>query len=326
MSWEPPAFTPSPSDRLPGGQCWILPETASTGYGRCMDKRDEVREFLTRLRGRITPERAGVMLFGGERRVSGLRREEVAQLAGVSTAYYTRMERGDLSGVSESVLYSLARALHLNDAETQHLLDLARLASGSPRRPARTRRQSEMPPRILQLIESMPDVPTVAITRLGTPVAANPLGKALMPSMFPADSPPMNVARYLFLDPGSQDFFLDWETTAREMVSTLRLIAGNDPTDRALAALVGELATRSEEFRIWWGSHTVRAHTTGTKRINHPVVGELELGYESLSIPGNSEIGLTVYLPEPGTTSADAVTMLRSWIAASPQSSTAAKG
>jgi transcriptional regulator with XRE-family HTH domain len=279
-----------------------------------MDTRHEVHEFLTALRGRITPEKAGLTLYGGERRVPGLRREEVAQLAGVSTAYYTRMERGDLSGVSESVLFTLVNALQLTDAETQHLFDLARTATG-PRRAPRSRSETRVPPRIVQLIDTMQDVPAIAMSRLGDPLASNALGRALFPYIFPVDAPPVNTARYLFLDPGSQAFYLDWETVAREMVSALRLLAGHDPSDRALAALVGDLATRSTDFRTWWGSHTVRTHSSGAKRINHPVVGEITLGYESLALPTTPGIGLTTYLVEAGTPSADALSLLRSWIA-----------
>lgn len=282
-----------------------------------MDTRHEAQEFLTALRSRITPEKAGLTVFGGERRVPGLRREEVAQLAGVSTAYYTRMERGDLSGVSESVLYALVSALQLNDAESQHLFDLARSATGPVRAP-RARREVAVPPRIVQLIDTMHDVPTVAISRLGTPLAANPLGRALLPYMFPADGPAVNSARYLFLDPDARQFYFDWEKTAREMVSALRLIAGHDPSDRALSGLVGELATRSSEFRTWWGSHTVRTHSTGSKRINHPVVGEMTLGFESLLLPATPGVSLTTYLTEPGSPSADALDLLRSWIAEEP--------
>jgi transcriptional regulator with XRE-family HTH domain len=228
-----------------------------------MDLRGDVQQFLTGMRARLTPEQAGVTLFGGERRVPGLRREEVAQLAGVSTAYYTRMERGNLRGVSESVLRSLARILQMNDAETQHLFDLARAASEGARTP-RVKPQSRLPQRAAQLIDAMPDVPTVALGRLSDPVGANALGRALFPHIFPADGEPLNHTRYLFLDDRSREFYADWERSAREVVSAMRLIAGRDPSDRALMALVGELATHSPEFRIWWAGHTVKTHTSGT--------------------------------------------------------------
>jgi transcriptional regulator with XRE-family HTH domain len=280
-----------------------------------MDTRHEVQEFLTALRARITPDMAGLTVFGGERRVPGLRREEVAQLAGVSTAYYTRMERGDLSGVSESVLSALGRALQLNPAESTHLSDLARAASG-PRRAQRMKPEPRVPPRMGQLLDTMGDVPALALTRLGNPVASNALGRGLFPHLFPEDgAAPVNHCRYLFLDDRSQVFYPDWETSARESVSSLRLLSGQDPSDRALASLVGELATRSEEFRTWWGGHTVRTHASGTKRINHPVVGELTVGYDVLALQSEPGLIITTYLPEPGSTSADALAMLRSWIA-----------
>lgn len=279
-----------------------------------MDTPHEVQQFLTALRGRITPEQAGITAFSGERRVPGLRREEVAQLAGVSTAYYSRMERGDLSGVSESVLHSLARALHLNEAESTHLFDLARTATG-PRRIARVKPEPRATARLMQLLDTMPDVPALAMTRLGTPVASNALGRALFPDLFPAGAAPLNNVRYLFRDPRSQEFYTDWEDVARQTVSALRLLAGHDPSDRALMALVGELSTHSADFRTWWGGHTVRTHTSGTKRINHPIVGEMTLIYDSLAVLSTPGLGLTTYITEPGTPSADALNLLRSWIA-----------
>jgi transcriptional regulator with XRE-family HTH domain len=281
-----------------------------------MDTRNEVQEFLTALRGRISPEKAGLTVFGGERRVPGLRREEVAQLAGVSTAYYTRMERGDLAGVSESVLYGLVNALQLNDAESEHLFDLARVATGT-RRPSRMNTDARVSPQVAQLIATMRDVPVVALSKLGDPLGSNPLGRALFPDLFPDNAAPLNTARYLFLDPRSRSFYPDWEAVARESVSAMRLLAGHDPSDRQLSALVGELATRSTEFRTWWGSHTVRTHSTGTKRINHPVVGEMTLSYQTLTMQSPPNVRLATYLAEVGTPSADALDLLRSWAATS---------
>lgn len=277
-----------------------------------MTSQSDVQQFLTALRGRITPEKAGLTVFGGERRVPGLRREEVAQLAGVSTAYYTRMERGDLSGVSESVLYALIRALQLDEAESAHLFDLTRAASG-PRREVRIKPEPRLSPLVAQLLDTMRDVPAVAMNRVSTTAGSNALGRALFPDLFPADGAPVNSARYLFLDERAKTFYLDWEASAREAVSALRLLAGQDPSDRALMALVGELATRSSDFRTWWGGHTVRTHTTGAKRIRHPLVGEMTLSYESLLLPSNSGIVIATYLAESGTASAEALDLLRSW-------------
>lgn len=279
-----------------------------------MSTQNEVQQFLTALRARMTPEKAGLTLFGGERRVPGLLREEVAQLAGVSTAYYTRIERGDLGGVSESVLYALVRALQLDAAEATHLFDLARAATG-PRREPRTKPESHVTPLVAQLLDTMRDVPAVAMNRVATVAGSNALGRALFPHLFPVDAAPLNSARYLFLDERSKDFYVDWETTAREAVSALRLLAGQDPSDRALMSLVGELATRSPEFRTWWGGHTVRTHTTGTKKINHPVVGTMTLAYATLVVPTSSGIVIATYLTEPASPSADALDLLRSWAA-----------
>lgn len=279
-----------------------------------MDTRHEVHEFLTALRGRITPEKAGLTTFGGERRVPGLRREEVAQLAGVSTAYYARMERGDLGGVSDSVLFALVNALQLNEAESEHLFDLARNATGT-RRPSRARADARLSPQLAQLMDTMRDVPVVALSKLGDTLGSNTLGRALFPHLFPDDGQPVNTARYLFLDPRSRTFYPEWDTVARQSVSALRLLAGHDPSDRQLAALVGELATRSTEFRTWWGSHTVRTHISGTKRIDHPIVGEMALSYQTLTIQSTPNVRLATYLAEIGTPSADALDLLRSWAA-----------
>lgn len=191
---------------------------------------------------------------------------------------------------------------------------LARAAT-QPRRGPRTRPEVRITARVAQLLDTMRDVPAIAMSRLGDPVASNALGRALFPDLFPDDGKPLNSARYLFLDPRAQTFYPDWETVARQGVSGLRLLAGQDPSDRALMALVGELATHSDDFRTWWGGHTVRTHTSGSKRINHPLVGELTLGYETLAVPSTPDVSLATYLPEPGSPSADALDLLRSWIA-----------
>ena len=280
-----------------------------------MDLRDDIQQFLTGMRARLTPEQAGVPLFGGERRVPGLRREEVAQLAGVSTAYYTRMERGDLRGVSESVVRALARALHMDAAETQHLVDLVRVSSAGGAASSRTSSRTPLPARAAQLLDTMTDVPAIALGRLGDPLGSNALGRALFPDLFPDGAPPLNHTRYLFLDDRSREFYVDWERSAREVVSGLRLLAGQDPADRGLTALVGELATHSTEFRTWWAAHTVRIHATGNKTLRHPIVGDLTVGYDSLAFASAPQVQLVTYLAQPGTASADALDLLRSWLA-----------
>ncbi|WP_326761636.1 helix-turn-helix transcriptional regulator [Streptomyces phaeochromogenes] len=280
-----------------------------------MDFGRDVQRFLTEMRARLTPEEAGVTVFGGERRVPGLRREEVAQLAGVSTAYYTRMERGNLRGVSESVLRSLARTLRMDDAEAQHLFDLARAASEGARTRRAKPRPARLPQRAAQLIDTMSDVPTVALGGLGDVLAGNALGRALFPHLFPDNGQPLNHTRYLFLDERARDFYVDWERDAHHVVSALRLIAGRDRSDPALMALVGELATHSHEFRTWWAGHTVNVHSAGTKAIRHPVVGELTVAYETLTLGSAPDVRIVTYLADPGSTSADALAMLRSWTA-----------
>jgi hypothetical protein len=224
------------------------------------------------------------------------------------------MQRGDLGGVSDSVLFALVNALQLNDAESQHLFDLARSATGT-RRHSRVRADARLSPQLAQLMATMRDVPVVALSKLGDPLGSNPLGRALFPDLFPADAAPLNTARYLFLDPRSRSFYQDWDAVARESVSAMRLLAGHDPSDRQLSALVGELATRSAEFRTWWGSHTVRTHSTGTKRINHPIVGDMTLSYQTLTVQSAPNVRLATYLAEIGTPSADALDLLRSWTA-----------
>ncbi|MFE7571549.1 helix-turn-helix transcriptional regulator [Streptomyces sp. NPDC057539] len=275
----------------------------------------DVQQFLTEMRARLTPEEAGVTVFGGERRVPGLRREEVAQLAGVSTAYYTRMERGNLRGVSESVLRSLARTLRMDKAETQHLFDLARAASEGIRTRRAKPRPVRLPQRAVQLIDTMSDVPALALSPLGDVLAANALGRALFPHLFPDNDQPLNHTRYLFRDERAREFYVDWERDAHHVVSALRLLAGRDPSDPVLMALVGELATHRPEFRAWWAGHTVAAHAAGTKAIRHPVVGELTVAYETLALGSAPDVRIVTYLTDPGTPSADALALLRSWIA-----------
>lgn len=283
-----------------------------------MDNKREAQQFLTAARGRLSPERAGVAVFGGERRVPGLRREEVAHLAGVSTDYYTKMERGDLSGVSEGVLLAVARGLLLDEAETTHLLNLARASTGRARR-RRTRPEVRVPPRLVQLVDAMPDVPVIAQDRLSRPVASNALGRALFPDLFPAGAAPINHALYIFLDPRARTFYADWDTSARGAVAAMRLAAWQEPDDVGLMALVGRLTTQSPEFRTWWGDHRVRTHGSGVKHIHHPVVGQLTLASLNLAAPTVPGISISTYLTDPGTPSADALDLLRSWIASPAQ-------
>ncbi|HEY5988128.1 MAG TPA: helix-turn-helix transcriptional regulator [Streptosporangiaceae bacterium] len=287
-----------------------------------MDTRNEIRDFLTSRRARITPEQAGLPGYGGGRRVAGLRREEVALLAGVSVDYYTRLERGNARGVSGSVLEALARALQLNEAERAHLFDLARAAHPAApprRRPAR----NQVRPAIQQILDAMTAAPAYVRNGRADILAANQLGTALFSPLFDSPARPPNTARFVFLDPRADGFFADWERVASEVVATLRSQAGRDPYDRGLSDLVGELSTQSEPFRIRWAAHNVRFHHTGVKRIHHPVVGDLTLNYQTMELPTGADLTMAVYTAEPGSPSQDALNLLASWAATLDQAETA---
>jgi len=278
-----------------------------------VDNRNEIRQFLTSRRARITPEQAGLPVYGANRRVAGLRREEVALLAGVSVDYYTRLERGNLGGVSEAVLDALAQALQLDEAERGHLFDLARAANTSAptrRRPA----QRRVRPGVQRILDAM-DAPADVRNGRRDILAANRLGYALYSELFIDPVRPANVARFVFLSPRAWDFFPDWEGTANDLVANLRTEAGRNPHDRGLQDLVGELSTRSQEFRTRWAAHNVRQHQTGRKRLHHPVVGDLELTYEVLTLPADPGLSLVVYGAEPRSASQDGLRLLASWAA-----------
>ena len=279
-----------------------------------MDTRSEVREFLTSRRDRITPDQAGLPAFGGaQRRVPGLRREEVSLLAGVSVDYYTRLERGDLSGVSDGVLDALARALQLDEAETAHLFDLARTANASPVVRTARKKTGTLRPSILRLLDAMTEAPAIVRNSYFDYLAANALGRALYSPVFTVPAP--NSARFAFLDPTAQEFYPEWERNTQELVAAMRGEAGRNPFDRKLTDLVGELSTRSERFRILWAAHNVRFHRSGVKRINHPVVGEMELTYEAFELPADPGLQMSTYTAEPGSASEEKLRMLASWAA-----------
>jgi transcriptional regulator with XRE-family HTH domain len=273
-----------------------------------MDARSEIREFLTSRRAKLKAADVGLPDYG-TRRVPGLRREEVAVLAGVSVPYYTRLERGDLAGASDSVLDALARALQLDDAERAHLFDLARAAQPIAPPPRRRPAKHRIRPSVQQLLDAL----TGAAAHIGNErldiLAANPLGRALYPQMLDGHERP-NAARFVFLDPRARDFYIDWDRTARDIVATLRSAAGRNPYDRDLTDLVGELSTRSEEFRQHWARHDVRFHISGIKRFHHPHVGELQLNYERLDVVFDTGLTIFTYTADPGTPSADALSLL----------------
>jgi transcriptional regulator with XRE-family HTH domain len=285
-----------------------------------VDNRAEIREFLVTRRAKITPVQAGLQPGGGRRRVPGLRREEVAVLAGVSTEWYVRLEKGHISGVSDEVLGAVASALQLDEAERLHLFDLARAAK--PSRPPRRRARQAVRPSVLRILESMAGTPAFIRNGRLDVLAVNPLGRALYAPVFDDPVRPANLARFCFLDPVSRVFYPDWEEVARSTVALLRTEAGRDPYDRELSDLVGEFATRSEEFLSLWAAHDVRLHQHGTKHFRHPVVGLVDVAFDSMPLPASEDQGLTMtcYTAEPGSPSDDALKMLASWIASTPVS------
>ena len=271
----------------------------------------EIREFLASRRARITPEQAGLRAHGGRRRVPGLRREEVALLAGISVEYYTHLERGNVRGVSEDVLDAVARALQLDEIERTHLLDLIRAAKQRP-----ARRQpivQRVRPGVQRLLDTMTEA--AAFVRNGRldVLAANRLGYALYSEALVNPDRPANLARFVFLDPQSRTFYRDWEGIADAAVGNLRAEAGRDPYDQDLTALVGELSMRSEEFRARWAAHDVRQYRSGTQPFRHPLVGDLTLSYEALEITADVGLVLIAYSAELDSPSHEALTRLANW-------------
>jgi MmyB-like transcription regulator ligand binding domain/Helix-turn-helix domain len=282
-----------------------------------VDNRSEVREFLVSRRARLTPDRVGLPA-GSTRRVPGLRRSEVAALAGVSVEYYAKLERGALAGASASVLEAIARALQLDDAERAHLFDLARTTQSTAAHARPTRRSSTQwttRPSLQWALDAVTG--GAAFVRNGRMdlLAANQLARAFYADVYADPHRPPNIARFTFLDPNAQRFYPQWDLAADICVAILRTEAGRAPHDKGLHDLVGELSTRSDEFRTRWGAHNVRHHGTGTKRFHHSVVGDLELAYEGLDMAAEPGLTLTIYTAEPGSPSDEALHLLASWAA-----------
>lgn len=285
-----------------------------------MDISADIREFLTSRRARRSPIEAGLPDFGGRRRVPGLRREEVALLAGMSTEYYVRLERGNAKGVSESVLEGVSRALNLDDAERSHLYDLVRVANdgAEPHRRRRPTRPRKVTTTTQQLLDAMRDVPAIIQNARLDLIATNVLGRAVFSEMFALPQRPVNFARFVFLEPRALNFYRDWHDAATQTVALLRSEAGRSPHDRTLSDLVGELTVKNETFRDLWSSHDVRQHSTGMKSITHPIVGDLDLDYEAMTLA--SGLQLIAYSAPPTSATTDALAVLASWSAPHPSS------
>lgn len=283
-------------------------------------KNANVREFLATRRAKITPEEAGIPRGSGVRRVPGLRREEVALLSGVSVDYYTRIEKGDLTGVSDEVLDALARTLRLDEDENAYLYDLARSAQRPARARPTSRAQTAVPQPVQLLIDSMSTTPVIALSRRLDVLAANALGRALFdvvyasPTRRSAASPP-NLASFVFLDPAAAGFYDDLDEAAATCVKRLRAQAGATPHDRQLAQLIGELSTRSADFSARWAAHDVGIHRAGTKVLRHHEVGELVLGFEELTLDSAPSITLSTYVTEPTSPTAERLQLLAAWTA-----------
>jgi transcriptional regulator with XRE-family HTH domain len=284
-----------------------------------MDNRAQVREFLISRRERISPAQAGLPAYGGSnRRVKGLRREEVALLAGVSIDYYVRMERGNLAGASDAVLDGIASALQLDEAERAHLFDLARAAQPAPPRQRRSK-TSGVTDGIQQFLDAITDAPAWVRNARHDMLAANRLARALYAPVLADPRRPANNARFIYLDPAAREFFADWERAADDIAAMLRSEAGSNPHDKQLIELIGELSTRSEEFRSRWAAHNVRFHRTGRKCIHHPVVGVLDLNFEAMEFPAHPGLTLLAYTAPADTPTADSLRMLASWAATAEQ-------
>ena len=277
-----------------------------------MQPKDDIPDFLSTRRAKITPEQAGLPVYGVNRRVSGLRREEAALLAGISVEYYTRLERGIVGNVSESVLEGVAHALQLDGAERDHLFRLVRTAT--TRRPERrTPTKRRVRPTIQRMLDLMPMPAYLRNGRMDI-LATNDLGRALYSPLYEESDTP-NSARFAFFSPVAPEFFTDFDKVQDDCVAYLRAEAGRDPYDKDLSELIGELSTRSERFRQRWAAHDVRYHRTGTKRLHHPLVGDLTLDFEAFELPGDTGQRLNVYTAPPDSPTAEALSLLASWTA-----------
>ena len=290
-----------------------------------MDQRRQIQDFLSSRRARISPESVGLPVAGRKRRVPGLRREEVASLAGMSVDYYIRLERGALPTASDSVIDAIARALRLDEVERAHLFDLARTGHRPSAARARRPASATVAAPVQAVLDGLVELPALVRSPVLDVVAMNDLGRALYSGMSAASGRPANLARFTFLDPRARDFWVDWEQVADDFVGHLQAAAGSNPDDPALTQLVGELSTRSEEFRRLWARHDVRAHARGVKRVRHPVVGALDLGYEVMELGAEPGLTFVAYTAAPGTPSHDNLSLLATWAATQRRDAQAAE-
>ncbi|MED5813772.1 helix-turn-helix domain-containing protein [Mycolicibacterium sp. 050232] len=283
-----------------------------------MDIAKDIREFLMSRRAKIAPEQVG-LAPGVRRRVPGLRREEAAQIAGVSTEYYTQIERGNVAGVSDEVLQAISRALRLSDDETVHFFDLVRAAAGT-RTPTRAKRAAvkKLPQGVQALMDGMAGSPAIVMDGNLDILAANPLGQLLYSPLYDRAVGRPNFARFIFLDSYAAQVFPEWERSADEAVALLQAEAARDPHSAAITQIVGELATQSIEFRTRWAAHNVTAHRHGVKRFGHPEFGDLTLTYNVFEVTATPGLSLVGYTAEPNSPSAQALSIMASWSAPSP--------
>jgi transcriptional regulator with XRE-family HTH domain len=275
-------------------------------------KSSDLAEFLRSSRARVSPEELGLAHESARRRVPGLRREELALLAGVSVDYYTRLEQGRSRSASAEVLDALATALRLNDAERQHLTDLARPEPAQRKRRSRPQR---VEPATLRLIEMLDEVhsPAFVLGRRLDVLAHNRIAGSLITEFRALPAAERNQARFVFFDPHARELYEDWDAVAADTVAMLRLDAGRYPEDPQLSALIGDLSIHSEEFRRWWSDHQVHRRTTGSKGYHHPVVGDLTVQYQALHPAGDPDQILFVYTTEPGSPSETSMRLLANW-------------
>jgi transcriptional regulator with XRE-family HTH domain len=290
-----------------------------------VDAQHEIHEFLTSRRARLTPEQVELPTYGDQRRVPGLRREEVALLAGVSVDYYNRLERGQVAGASNHVLNGIARALQLDDAERTHLLDLVRAVHGTAAPRSRST-GGQVRPSMQWMLDAMDGSPAFLRNRRLDILAVNPLGRALYSVLYDTPDQPVNICRFIFLDPRAPELFVEWDASATQCVGVLRAHAGQDPSDRELADLVGELSTRSEAFRTRWAGHNVRFHDTGIKRFHHPGVGDLSLSFNRMEVSADPGLTVLAYAAQPGSRDEQALKLLSSWAGLDLQSARPATG